>query len=190
MEQEEFDPRKAGVMHQHEEIVRPIICEKIVHKNPAADLYELKERHHPARGCDLPSRTIEMWVAELRPGKNTRLHKHHNEALIYVIKGKGHSIVQGRRVEWEEGDILYIPPFNWHIHYNDGEDSVRYLAVTNKKLLDILGLDRKVEAEIHMTEEEVQEEIKTITPSPYTNVIVGPKSKENIQHGRPEDRAK
>ncbi len=161
--------RAAGKVHWHDDQVYPVAAEPIVHKNPAGDLYELVERRHPARDVELPMRTINLHVGRLNPGGATRLHKHHNEAVIYIIQGQGYSDVQGKRYRWEAGDFLYVPVFNWHTHVNDGDEPVLYLGITNKRMLDYLALDRMVQAGIDVTEEDVAEEIRQAPPSRYSD---------------------
>jgi gentisate 1,2-dioxygenase len=36
-------------------------------------------------------------------------HRHQGGLVIYVIEGKGYSIVDGERVDWEAGDLLLLP---------------------------------------------------------------------------------
>lgn len=171
---DESHPRRHGKMHYHEEIVRPIRVARIVHKKPHADLYDLPERGHPARDVDLPLRTIQLHVARLDPGCSTRLHKHHNEAAIYCMRGRGYTVVQGVRFDWEEGDFLYMPPMQWHTHVNESDAPAFYLGITNKRMLDWLGLDRKVEAGIHLPMEEVEKEIRGGEFSPYSWYNISP----------------
>lgn len=170
------DPRRHGKLHYHEEEVRPLEAGRLVHRAPTEDLYHAVERGHPGRDVDLPLRSIQLHVARLDPGCATRLHKHHNEAAIYIIAGTGHSDVQGTRQEWSTGDFLFIPTMQWHTHVNDGEEPVFYLGITNKRMLDWLGLDRKVEAGIHMPEEAVAKEIASGEFSPYSYYRVDPQT--------------
>lgn len=67
-------------------------------------------------------------VGEILPGSRTGKHKH-TEAYVYVLKGRGHSIIDGKRYDWSEGDALYIPPDTFHQHFNDGDEPARYLRV-------------------------------------------------------------
>lgn len=167
-------PRRRGKLHYHEEEVRPIEARPVLHKRPIEDLYQAPERGHPGRDVDVPIRSIQLHVARLDPGCSTRLHKHHNEAVVYIISGRGHSDLQGVSYSWEEGDFLYIPTMQWHTHVNDGDEPAYYLGITNKRLLDWLGLDRKVEAGIHMPEEEVRKEIEGGRYSPYSFYSIDP----------------
>lgn len=98
------------------------------------------------------NRTIECHVSELPPGAHNKKHRHMNEAIIYILFGRGHSIVHddhGRemRIDWAEGDI-FSPPLNWwHQHFNDDPAKpARYLAFTNIGLMTALGLFSKESA--------------------------------------------
>ena len=179
----EADPRRQGKMHYHEYEVRPIAAEHIFHKNPAAALFELKERHHKGADVQLPLRTIQLHLSQLRPGETTRMHKHHNEAAVYIVAGRGYSTVQGKRYDWEQGDFLYIPTMTWHQHVNDSTADAMYMGITNKRMLDWLGLDRRVEAGINITDEEVQREIATMEPSPYSWYSISPEG--DVRFGPP-----
>jgi hypothetical protein len=36
-------------------------------------------------------------------------HRHQGGLVIYVLEGKGYSIVEGVRMDWEEGDLVLLP---------------------------------------------------------------------------------
>lgn len=157
-EDKDFNPRKEGKHHWHEEIVRPVKVNPEIAfiKDPLKDMYmDNQDRKHKGRDIGLPSRCIQVHLTEMAPREVSNPHKHHNEAVVYIVKGKGHSIVQGARIDWEAGDFFYIPPFCWHTHYNETDDTSVYMGITNKKLLNFLGLDRKLEVGQHVTQEEI-----------------------------------
>lgn len=95
------------------------------------------------------NRTIDAHISELPPGGHNKRHRHVNEAIIYILTGRGHSIIQQEgepptRIEWEEGDMFSPPLWAWHQHFNtDPERPARYLAVTNVPLMITMGLFRK-----------------------------------------------
>ena len=98
------------------------------------------------------NRTIEAHISEIPPGGHSKKHRHMNEAIIYVVSGRGYSTIQEEGeeeivVEWEEGD-MFSPPLNaWHQHFNsDPEISARYLAVTNIGLMESIGVFSKEQA--------------------------------------------
>jgi mannose-6-phosphate isomerase-like protein (cupin superfamily) len=177
------DPRRRGKLHYHEDEVRPMAASVVIHKQPADDLYSDPDRKHPGRDVDLPLRTIQLHIGRLGPGQSTNLHKHHNEAAIYIIEGSGHSDIQGTSYPWERGDFIYIPTMQWHTHVNSSDAPVLYMGITNKRMLDWLGLDRKVEAGKHVPMEEVQAEIESGSFSPYSYYSVNPE--EGVRFGPP-----
>ncbi len=98
------------------------------------------------------NKTIEAHISEIPPGAHNKQHRHMNEAIIYVLLGRGHSIVHDdagheMRIDWEEGDI-FSPRLNWwHQHFNDDPNKpARYLAFTNIGLMTKLGLFTKESA--------------------------------------------
>jgi gentisate 1,2-dioxygenase len=131
-------------------------------------------------------RCFNIHISEIPPHKATRPHKHHNEAVIYIIKGKGHTVVQGKRYDWEAGDFLYMPVMCWHSNVNDGDEPAYFMGITNKRLLNFLGLDRKIESGIDMTEEAVAKEIASEEYSPYSWYQIDPE--EGVTFG--EDHLK
>jgi gentisate 1,2-dioxygenase len=91
------------------------------------------------------NRTIDAHISELPPGGHNNMHRHINEAIIYILSGRGYSIIEEEgqepiRVDWEEGDLL-SPPLNaWHQHFNtDPDQPARYLAITNVPLMVAMG---------------------------------------------------
>jgi gentisate 1,2-dioxygenase len=87
--------------------------------------------------------TMGMFIAEIAPGDRTGRHRHFNEAMIYIISGRGHTIIVDKRYDWSEADVISVPLYEWHQHFNDDPDKpVRYLGVTNLPLLRAMGLNR------------------------------------------------
>jgi quercetin dioxygenase-like cupin family protein len=43
-------------------------------------------------------------------------HRHQGGLLIYVLEGRGYSIVEGERMDWEKGDLVLLP-----LHPNEVE---------------------------------------------------------------------
>jgi mannose-6-phosphate isomerase-like protein (cupin superfamily) len=174
---EEFDPRKGKKLHWHEKEVKPMkVADPIlIHKNPLGDMYyDGKDRKHSARDVDLPMRCFNIHISEIPAHKATRPHKHHNEAVLYIVKGKGHTILQGKRYDWEAGDFMYVPVMCWHSNVNDGDEPAYFMGITNKRLLNFLGLDRKIESGIDMTEEQMAKEIAADDYSPYSWYNIDP----------------
>ena len=84
-------------------------------------------------------RVLGTLLAEISPGKRSGAHRHMYEEVNYVISGKGYSLIEDRRYDWSEGDVLCIPVFSWHQHFNTGDRPARFLVHHNRPLMENLG---------------------------------------------------
>lgn len=88
-----------------------------------------------------PAKSLNMFIGEIPPGGHTGCHRHMCEACIYILSGKGYTMVEDKKVEWEEGDAMFMPVMAWHQHFNgDPRQPARYLAATNFSQMEKLGL--------------------------------------------------
>jgi quercetin dioxygenase-like cupin family protein len=84
--------------------------------------------------------SVDAHLAELPPGGASVRHRHTTEAYLYIVRGKGFSIVNfedepEERVDWEEGTLLSPPVWAWHQHFNSSDtEPARYLAVQDTRL--------------------------------------------------------
>ena len=97
------------------------------------------QRGHPVFPVRVPSRAVSMSVGVLEPGARTSNHRHAYEAVMYVLRGNGYSVVEGRRFEWRAGDALYTPPWCWHQHVAAEGVRVEYVTATNMPALEAMG---------------------------------------------------
>lgn len=94
------------------------------------------------------NRNIQAHVSEIPPGGNTTRHRHTTEAYIYIVKGRGYSIINyegesEQRIDWEEGSLFSPPVWAWHQHFNtDPDEPARYLAVQDTGLKRHLRMHR------------------------------------------------
>lgn len=92
----------------------------------------------------------------LRPGFEGKAHRHTGSFLYQVTKGKGHSVINGQKFDWEEKDIFCVPSWAWHEHANASatEDACLFcfndlpvmekLALYREEALDDNGGHQKV----------------------------------------------
>ena len=63
---------------------------------------------------------------------HTGKHNHQGGLVIFVLEGKGYSVVNGERIDWEEGDLILLPllPDGCdHQHFNlDQEQGCKWIA--------------------------------------------------------------
>jgi gentisate 1,2-dioxygenase len=88
--------------------------------------------------------TINASMQLLRPGEQTRAHRHTGSFLYQVAKGRGFSVVGGQRLDWEERDIFCVPSWTLHEHGNASrtEDACLF-CFSDLPVMKALGLYRE-----------------------------------------------
>jgi len=87
------------------------------------------------------NRVLSAHLAELAPGGNSVRHRHTTEAFIYIVLGRGYTILNyedepEQRVEWQEGSLFSPPVWAWHQHFNsDPDEPARYLAIQDTGMI-------------------------------------------------------
>lgn len=84
-------------------------------------------------------RVLGSLVAEISPGKRSGAHRHMYEEVNYILSGQGYSLIEDRRYDWAAGDVLCIPVFGWHQHFNTGTEPARILVHHSRALMENLG---------------------------------------------------
>lgn len=67
-------------------------------------------------------------IAKLPPGKVDRPHRHSSAAINYIMWGHGKSVVNGEKIEWQEGDLHFSAP-GWSVH-NHASREQGFMALT------------------------------------------------------------
>ena len=89
-------------------------------------------------------RTLGASMQLLRPGEHTQAHRHTGSFLYHVAKGRGHSIINGQRYDWQERDIFCVPSWAWHEHVNASvSDDACLFCLSDLPVMRALGLYRE-----------------------------------------------
>lgn len=64
------------------------------------------------------TQSLQVHTVDLAPGGHNEEHAHQNEALWYVIEGRGYEIHDTERYEWDAGDAVIVHTDSVHMHYN------------------------------------------------------------------------
>lgn len=78
---------------------------------------------------------MEIGIHRIKPGITKPAHRHVNEAVLYVIQGRGYSTVKlvgeevESRVDWQTGTVFHVPSMALHGHTNTGSKPALHLAV-------------------------------------------------------------
>lgn len=81
------------------------------------------------------AQSIECHIDVYAPGGYGQKHGHMNSAVFYVLKGRGHDVHDGRRIDWKAGDIMIVENGCVHQHFNDDPDEDAHLLVFKAKPL-------------------------------------------------------
>jgi gentisate 1,2-dioxygenase len=72
---------------------------------------------HPLTGGPVMP-TFSCNIQMLRPGEQTKPHRHTYGAVYHVLQGTGRTQAGDSTLEWEKGDSFVIPNWCWHSHRN------------------------------------------------------------------------
>jgi gentisate 1,2-dioxygenase len=92
-------------------------------------------------GPTLPTLSCEMQM--LRPGEQTKEHRHTSSAIYHVFRGKGFTMIDGARYEWETGDSFTVPLWRRHSHGNGGREAAVLFSINDRPVLDAFGFYRE-----------------------------------------------
>jgi len=76
-------------------------------------------------------KTMTFFMQMLRAGEKTLPLKQSASLVCSPFEGKGHSIVNGQRIEWEQFDTLVVPGGSWCEHVNESSSSPAILFVAS-----------------------------------------------------------
>lgn len=88
--------------------------------------------------------TIGASMQMLRPGEQTKAHRQTGSYLYTVAKGRGHSVIGGRRFDWQERDIFCVPSWVFHEHANaSASEDACLFCFSDLPVMKALGLYRE-----------------------------------------------
>lgn len=86
------------------------------------------------------TQNVQVHFVEIPPGKSNHGHGHQNEAVFYILQGKGYEIHDDRRYDWEQGDVVAVHTDSVHRHFNDGDETAKALVMKAKSTWMYFGL--------------------------------------------------
>lgn len=88
-------------------------------------------------GPTLPTLSCEIHM--LRPGEETKLHRHTSSMIYHAFQGSGITTIGDQTFEWNRGDSFTIPQWQWHRHANRTKESAILFVMNDKPVLESLG---------------------------------------------------
>ena len=87
------------------------------------------------------TQSLHIHYVDLSPLGKSQRHGHQNEALLYVLEGRGYEIHDGIRYDWNAGDLVLIHGGCVHQHFNaDPDNPARGIIIKTKPLYMFMNL--------------------------------------------------
>jgi len=87
--------------------------------------------------------TMGCYIQAIRAGVHTKAHRQVNSAIYHAFEGTGHTIINGQRFDWEQGDFFVVPPWAWHEHANESQQESILFSIQDTPVMKALGLYRE-----------------------------------------------
>jgi gentisate 1,2-dioxygenase len=98
--------------------------------------------HNPVAGNAYGTApTIVAAYQMIKAHEVARSHRHTPNAMRFIIETgpKAYTIVDGKKVPMEPGDVLLTPNWSWHGHSNEGADNAYWIDFLDVPLTQLLG---------------------------------------------------
>ncbi len=139
-----------------------VVSDRPVHEGICARTKRLLSPYEP----DLKNTVLQGWEVfevEIPPGSYTGKHRHQGGIAIFILEGKGYTIIEGKRFDWKAGDLVLLPLLPGgvgHQHFNaDDKKPVRYIPFGFRAMLELGGY-----VEIDQMGTRPEEELVSVNP--------------------------
>ncbi len=75
------------------------------------------------------AKNFAMRLFEIQPGGYTPLHQHDWEHEVFVLEGKGVTRDKTREDAFNQGDIFFVPPMEWHQFVNNTDEMLKIICL-------------------------------------------------------------
>jgi hypothetical protein len=99
---------------------------------------------HPAIE-DTVHKALIFYLQDIPPRSRSGRFRTQGDCVVHIWQGRGHSLIDGARYDWEEGDIVQIPirtPGVIVQHFNDDPNLPARLVCCEPNTTDTLTVDR------------------------------------------------
>jgi quercetin dioxygenase-like cupin family protein len=75
------------------------------------------------------AKNFTMRLFELKPGGYTPLHQHDWEHEVFIVKGSGALQDKKSASSFKQGDVIFVPPMEWHQFANTSNEALQFICV-------------------------------------------------------------
>jgi gentisate 1,2-dioxygenase len=83
---------------------------------------------------------IQLTLSVLKPGERSAPIRHNSTQINFCIGGSGHTVVGGKRIDFNRYDVWNHPSYATYWHINDGDDLQIRLTYSNAALLEKMNV--------------------------------------------------
>jgi quercetin dioxygenase-like cupin family protein len=75
------------------------------------------------------AKNFAMRLFEIKPGGYTPLHQHDWEHEVFILEGEGKTRDKENEKVFNQGDVFFVKPMEWHQFLNTGKETLRFLCL-------------------------------------------------------------
>ena len=141
---------RTGVESESPRLIPPVVIKK---KEIDAEIERLASLARPANGRresrvahpqtgvgDGLAYTIGVSVCVLKPGERTKPMRHNASQVDFCIRGAGHTLIDGRRIDYQQYDLWTTPSWSVLQQVNETDELQVRLSYSNAPLLEKLNI--------------------------------------------------
>jgi gentisate 1,2-dioxygenase len=135
--------------------------------------------HNPIDGNTYATaRTIVAAYQMIKAHEVARSHRHTANAMRFILESgpRAYTVVEGKKVPMEPGDVLLTPNWAWHGHSNDGDDNAYWIDFLDAPLAHVLG--PMFFEQYHDDFVQSASEVAADSPFRFPFAVWGPKAKQ------------
>ncbi|MCH8282628.1 MAG: cupin domain-containing protein [Chloroflexi bacterium] len=88
-------------------------------------------------------RTMTCRIQLIRPGIQTKAHRHTSSKIYQVFRGSGYTVIDGQRFDWTEGDFFIVPSWAWHEHASTSDGEAILFSIQDIPIMKSMALYRE-----------------------------------------------
>ena len=109
-------------------------------ERPANGRRESRVVHQQTGVGDGLAYTIGVSICVLKPGERTRPMRQNSSLVDFCIRGAGYTLVNGKRIDYQQHDVWTTPPWSVFENFNDTDELQVRLSYSNSPLLEKLNV--------------------------------------------------
>ena len=169
---------RTGVQSESPRLISPVVIkkkeidveiERLASLPPPASGRRESMVVHPLTGKgDGLAYTIAVSICVLKPGERTKPMRHNASLVDFCIRGAGHCLVDGKRIDYQQYDVWTTPPWSVFENFNDTDELQVRLSYSNSPLLEKLNVYIvEEEPQLNSTTKSEEETVASAKISPF-----------------------